>query len=327
MTGPDDDRVRIYAAERNGRPVAALVAREREAAGRLRTHMLLSPGQGVYAASYGPLLDAEYGAAGLRDIAAAVARASPAFDLLRLDAVDRTSPDFALLISAFRASGMLVQSFFNFDSRFEALIGTTFEQYLAQRPAPLRLEVERCLRQSAQDGGPGFELIAGGPGLASALVDYALTDLQSTTMPEMYPEATLELARVAAARGVLRLGLIYVDGEPAASQIWFVGAGKATLWRLRSAERFARHSVDVALMAEMLRHLIEADGVKEIEFAREFGDCREAWLADVRRRKGIVVFNPRSAKGLASGVWHIGGHAGKSAARRVRAAWRAARGR
>jgi Acetyltransferase (GNAT) domain len=318
MTGPGDDRLRIYAAERDGRPVAALVARERGGAGRLRAHMLLSPSQGANAAVYGPLLDGEFGAPGLGEIAGVIAREKPAIDVLRFDGLDRGSAEFAALLAACRRAGLVVQRFFNFYNRFEAVSGITLAQYLARRPPSMRDVVGRHLQQSGLAGEVRFALVTGGTGLSAALIDYALVDLQSGMALEPYPDFTLELIRVAAERGVLRLGLLYVDDEPAAAHIWLVSGGNAVLWRPRYAERFARQEIDVALMVPMLRHLFEVDRIDEIEFARDIGDHGGEWVAGLRERVGLVIFNPRTVKGALAAVRHIGGHAAKAAARRAR---------
>jgi len=316
LTGPAEDRVRIYAAERGGRTIAALIARERRAAGRLRTHMLLGPSQGSNAAAYGPLLDGDCAAAGLREIGKTIARER--IEVLRFDGLDRSSADFAALLAAFRGAGLLVQRFFNFYSRFETVRGVTIEQYLARRAPPMRDLLGRHLRRPAPPEGMRFELLTGGDGLARSLIDYALIDLQSGAVLEPYPEFTLELARVAAECGVLRLGLLYVDDEPAAAQLWLVSGGRATLWRPRHAERFAEREVDIVLLAEMLRQLLQRDTVGEIEFARDVGDYGGEWLDGLRERVGLVVFNPRTVRGLLAAARHIGGHVAMAVARRVK---------
>jgi Acetyltransferase (GNAT) domain len=318
MTGPGEDRIRLYAALHAGRIVAALIARERQAAGKLRAHMLLSPSQGENAAIYGPLLDGELGPVGLDAIARTIARERPRFDVLRFDGLDRASAEFALLNGAFRRAGMAVQRFFNFHTWVETVAGLTAAQYLAARPAQMREAVGRHLRPAVADADTRFELVRGGAGLSAALIDYALVDLQSGTALETYPDFTLELVRIAAAAGVLRLGLLYVEDEPAAAQIWLVSGGKATLWRPRYAERFARRAVDVALMAAMLRDLLDVERVAEIEFARDVADHGGGWLTGRRERVGLLVFNPRTLRGSLAAVRHIGGHVAKAAARRIR---------
>jgi hypothetical protein len=320
------DMPRLYVAEQGDRPVAALFASEREKAGRLKAHMLLGAGQGLYSATYRPLLDPEHGPAGLLEITAALAHASPAFDVLRFSGLDPGAPDYAALLGAFRASRMIVQRFANFQNWSEDVHNVAFEQYLAQRPAHIRAIAERGCLGLPEVNGPRFELVSDAAGLAAPLIDYALVDLQSAAPPEVHPDCIPELARAAAKVGVLRLGFLYIDDQPAAAQIWIVSGGKATQWRQRYAQRFTGLPIQVALTLAMLRQFFESDRIDIIEFSRDSVGTAPDWLADCEERGGIIVVNPLTAKGLLAAGRHFGGHWAMEAMRRARAVARRAAG-
>jgi hypothetical protein len=314
---PAGDVLRLYVAEQRDQPVAALFASERREAGRLKAHMLLGAGQGLYSTTYRPLLDDEHGAAGLREITTVLADASPPFDVLRFGGLDPRAPDCAALLTAFRASGMIVQRFANFENWSEDVRGLTFAQYVARRPAHIGAVAERgCLGLPVTS--LRFELASAGVSLAAPLIDYALVDLQSTTPPEAHPDCIPETARAAAGLGMLRLGLLYIDDEPAAAQIWIVGGGKATQWRQRHAGRFAGLPIQIALTLAVLRRLFEIDRIGNIEFSRDSSDVAPDWLDGCEERAGIIVINPRTAKGLLAAGRHIGVHWAMTAARRAR---------
>ena len=305
--GPDTDKPRIYAATRGERPVAALVAREREAAGKLKTHMLLGPSRGAYASLFAPVLDASDGAAGLRAIVAAIARANPPFHVLRFDCLDPLAPEFAALAAAFRSARMPAQAFFNFHNYYDEVAGVPIDEYLARRPDDLRHAIQRARMRLARGNRARFELIAGGPDLEAALVDYALVDVQSWKDPEFYPDCTALLAREAARAGALRLGLLSIEGEPAAAQIWLVASGRATIWRHHYAEKFARFSPGTVLTFEMFRHALAAGNLREIDFGPGEDKFKQSWLGRTRERSGLIAFNPHTAKGLAAAARHFAG--------------------
>jgi hypothetical protein len=305
--GPRGDQPRIYAAEIEGRPIAVLIVRKREAAGRLKTHMLLSPSNGPYAAVSGPLLDAELGPAGLRAIAAEIARASPPFDVLRFDCLDRQSPEFAALAASFRRAPMLVRSFENFVNYYADVQGLVVEQLLAQRSRVMRDFIQHAERGFAESRRGRFDLITGGPGLKSALVDYALVDVQSWQAEEVYPDCTLETLNVAADAGVLRLGLFYIDDEPAAAQIWITSGGHATIWRTRYAMKFSTLGIVPALSLAMFRHALETDHVSDIDTGPGDDKIMQMWFDQERERGGLLIFNPRTMKGWVATVGHLVG--------------------
>ncbi|HUK10386.1 MAG TPA: GNAT family N-acetyltransferase [Stellaceae bacterium] len=317
-SGPRTDQPRIYAAECRGRPAAVLVARVRQAAGKLKSHMLLGPSHGLYAMAYTPRLDPETGAAGLRAIAAEIARrASPPLDMLRFDSLDPTPPEFAAFTAAWRAAGMLVQRFRQLDRFYADVEGLTLETYLARFPVPLQASFARLQRRWAHSGRGRFEMVTGGSELKSALIDYALVDLQSRADAEPYPLCVAEVAQAAAHAGALRLGTYRVDDTPAAAQIWIVSGGTATLWRSHHTRKFAPLAVGLALTQEMLRHILAVDRVREIDFGIDNASrCRP--FIEGHERVGLLAFNPRTPRGWLGAARHIGGHAALSTARILR---------
>jgi hypothetical protein len=305
--GPKTDQVRIYAAEAEGRPIAVLVVRKREAAGRLKTHMLLSPSNGPYATISGPLLDGERGPEGLRAIAAAIGRTKPSFDVLRFDCLDRRSREFEALGAAFRGSVMLVRPFENFTDHYVDVQGQEIEHLLAQRSRVMRDYVHHTLRDLADSRRGRFELFTGGPAFKSVLVDYALVDVQSWQDQEIYPNCTIGMIEAAAGIGALRLGLFYVDDEPAAAQIWIVCGARATIWRTRYAKKFATLGTVPALTFEMFRHALEVDHVAEINSGAGDDKIMQMWFERTRQRGGLLVFNPRTLKGWVAAAGHMVG--------------------
>jgi CelD/BcsL family acetyltransferase involved in cellulose biosynthesis len=316
--GRPGDEPRIYVAAWSERPVAVLVVRERRAAGRLKTRMLLGPSHWIYAQIYEPILDAELGEAGLRHIAATIARQSPRIDVLRFDGLPEGSPAYAALTTAFRKAGMIEQPFFNFSNWHEDVAGLTVDRYLGRRSRQTRTLVQRTERRFARSGRGRFEVFTGGPEFNSALIDYALVELQSRKGQESYPGSVPAILSAAAAVGAARLGLYYVDELPAAAQAWIVCDGHATLLRRHFNKAFGKLSVGTALTVEMLRHMLARDNLSEIDFGAGGDAYTQKWASSQRVRGGLLVFNSRTPKGLIAALRHIGGHAALTLARRLR---------
>jgi len=268
--------------------------------------MLLGPSHGMYTTVFAPVIDSGNGAKGLAEIAQEIARASPPFDVLRFDSVDPDAPATAALIAGFHGAGLLVQPFFNFRNWCEDVEGLTIEDFLAQRSKQTRYFIGRHVRRLERSGRGRFELVTGGSRLEPALLAYAKVDQQSWKKPEPFSDCIPEVARAAAADGVLRLGLYYVDDEPAAAQLWIVSGGRATIMRLHYVEKFAKLSVGTALTFEMMRHALEIDCIRELDFGRGDDDYKKKWVSQCRGRYGILVFNRQTPKGAALAAWHFG---------------------
>ncbi|MFZ0695005.1 MAG: GNAT family N-acetyltransferase [Alphaproteobacteria bacterium] len=305
---PDGDEPRIYVAEREGRPIATLIARERWRAGTFRTHMLLSVSHIMYTWDYGPILDAGEGLAGLSEIVDAIAAASPAFDVLRFDSMDPYSPGFTAMVAGFRSQGFLVQPFKNFGNWFDNVEGQSSDAYLANRSSQTRYAIGRRIRSLARSGRGRYELVTGGPKLEQAVADYERVAVQSWKDEEPCPGCVPAVVHMAAKAGALRLGIYYIDNEPAAAQIWIVHGGRATIFRLSYAEKFGKLSVATALTWEIMRHVLDFDKPREIDFARGDDEYKKKWLPQRREKWGMLVFNPHTAKGLVIAAKNLIGH-------------------
>ncbi|MGB8274090.1 MAG: GNAT family N-acetyltransferase, partial [Alphaproteobacteria bacterium] len=306
-------------ADKGGRPAAVLVMRARaRPQGRLGARMLRSCTEMMYSSIYEPILDPQDGIGGLREIVAAIAAEKPAFDVVRLDNLDHDNPLFETLRTDLREAGFTVQPFFNFGSWYEDITGPTLDDYLARRSSQTRYLIGRHVRKLARSGRGRFALVTGGADLESAIADYERVYAHSWKMPDPFPRCMPAIARAAARAGALRLGLLYVDGEPAAAQIWIVGGGCATILRLGYDEKFRKLAVATVLTHELMRHVIEVDKAHEVDIARGDEPYKKKLLGQRRERWGIMAFNRRTAKGLLAAARHLGAHAAAAIMRKIR---------
>jgi CelD/BcsL family acetyltransferase involved in cellulose biosynthesis len=129
-----------------------------------------------------------------------------------------------------------------------------------------------------------------------------------------YQRAIMQVAAQAAA---LRLALLYIDDAPAAAQCWIVSGGVAHLHRLAYDERFRELSPGTVLSWHVIRHVLDVDHVRELDFGVGDDAYKAEWVSGRRERWGILAFNPRTWGGLKAAAVNIGGHAAKSVTRVV----------
>jgi CelD/BcsL family acetyltransferase involved in cellulose biosynthesis len=122
------------------------------------------------------------------------------------------------------------------------------------------------------------------------------------------------LARRCAEQGWLRLGIAYLDGEPAAAQLWIVADGTASIFKVAYDQRFAKESVGTLLTSLLMEHVMERDKVSVVDYLTGDDGYKKDWMSQRRERWGIVAFNPRTLLGLLCAARHFGGRA----ARRLR---------
>ncbi|MHA1113154.1 MAG: GNAT family N-acetyltransferase [Alphaproteobacteria bacterium] len=297
------ETLRLYGVENDGRAEALLVARTGGSGGPL-TPRTLAGFTNAYTILFAPLVrdEAAPGPA-LAALAEALAAERPAWDLVHLDGLDRDEPLFAALADAFRRAGFLVHAYFHFGNAYQS-VSDGYDAYIRSLPGQTRSNIKRGGKRLAKDHEARLEIVTDVGGLSRAFAAYDAIYAASWKEPEPFPDFTPGLAHACAEAGSLRLGLLHVDGWPAAAQLWIVAAGKATIYKLAYDEEFKRFSVGTILTDHVLRHVIEADQVREIDFGRGDDPYKSSWLAERRERWGLMAFNPRTPRGLLAAARH-----------------------
>lgn len=303
------------------RPLAALVLWRRQ-----RRYGLLEPTtveglSNYYTAYFGPVLArGEKDVSGLAEGFARAFRArAMSWDVLDLRPLDPETPFVVALIAALRSVGVVVQTYFCFGNWYLNVAGRSYAEYLRGLPSVLRKNIPYMARKLERTVRSRMVFVTSEDGLATALDDYERVYRASwRDTPEPYPEFIRGLATTAAEQGWLRLGILYVEEEPAAAQLWITHAGVASIYKICYDERFGKLSVGTILTARMMEHALDVDKVKEVDYLSGDDDYKSQWMSDRRERWGLMAFNPRSVHGILRVVRHVGGRFMRDRLRRLR---------
>jgi hypothetical protein len=292
----DGEEALFLVAGDSDRPRAMLALRRRAGGG-------LDGLSGPYTCLFAPLLAPGMAADEIQGLGAALApwlRAAPA----RFDALAGGAAWLVPFLAGLRAGGLRALRFDHFGNWHEAVGGRDWAAYLADRPGPLR---ETIRRRTRGDGGTEFATVAGGAGLDGAIAEYEEVYARSWKEPEPFPRFNARLMREAAAGGALRLGLLRREGRAIAAQIWLLQGGTATVVKLAHDEAFKALSPGTVLTARMTRHLIEADGISELDYGRGDDAYKRLWTGARRQRIGVVLVSPFRPAGAAAMLRHGAG--------------------
>jgi hypothetical protein len=241
-------------------------------------------------------------AVGLAAILAEVQSERPAWQDLLLCALDPAAPAYAAAVRALRRAGFLVECVFQFGTWYEETEGLDFARYLAARPPELRNTWRRKRRRLERGHRLRSELVSSIGAVEQAIADYQAIYAQTWKPPEAYPGLVPALIRRAAELGALRLGLYYIDGEPAAAQLWTVWRGVAVIHKLAHDRRFDDLSLGTLLTMEMIERSLAEDRPREITLGLGDDPYKKLWLPRRRERWGIRASNTRSLRGLGYGI-------------------------
>jgi hypothetical protein len=242
--------------------------------------------------------------AGLDAILAEILAERPRWDCLSLAELDPRQPSYRTAVKALRGAGLLVECRFHSGTWYEDTQALSFADYLAARPSELRNTWRRKRRRVERGGRLAKAFFANTTGISQAIIDYQTIYASSWKPPEDFPQLIPALIRLAAEFGALRLGIYYIDGEPAAAQFWILWHGRAIIYKLAHDKRFDDLSLGTLLTMEMIERILRDDRPREITLGRGDDAYKRLWLPKRRERWGITAANPSTGRGLSLGLKH-----------------------
>ena len=243
-----------------------------------------------------------------RALAAAIKHDRPACDIVDLHPLDVDSPFFSNMRSALSKEGFIVDTYSCFGNWYLQVGGRSFDEYFTSLPSQLRNTIKRKRRRLKDTGSAKLTVFTEANEALTAAIDaYLQVYLRSWKVPEPFPEFIPSLCRIAAREGWLRLGLLSIDDQPIAAQIWFVKNGQALIYKLAYDERFADMSGGTLVSAALMQHVIDIDKVAEVDYLTGDDAYKRDWMSHRRERRGIVAFNSGTAAGWTSAIRHGAG--------------------
>ena len=228
--------------------------------------------------------------------------------VIHLSPLDTDSPWYTALQGTLPAAGYRVDSYFCFGNWYLPVVWPDFSAYYATLPSALRHSIERGQRRLGKQG--DWSLLIhqnAGEAMDAAIAHFVQVYNASWKSPEPHPDFIPGLARMAAAHGWLRLGVLSVKGAPAAAQLWLVKDGKASIYKLAYAKGYERFSVGSVLTHAMMQHALDVDQVGEVDYLTGDDAYKRDWMTHRRERRGIVGFNLRTLSGLGGALRHWAG--------------------
>ncbi len=258
-----------------------------------------------YSGLFGPVASELQLAATDWDGVARQLRRTPGSAVLQMQPLDADSTWLPRLEVGLRRAGYWTDRYFCFGNWYQPVEPGRFDEYWAVRPSALRNTVARARKRLDRQGDWRLDIVIGNQtGLEAAIESYVSVYNRSWKKPEPNPAFMPGLIRLAAQQGWLRLGLVHVAGEPVAAQLWLVARGKANIFKLAYAQGFEKLSAGSVLSAELMRHVIDVDGVREVDFLSGDDPYKADWMDHRRERIGLVAFDKRHWRGWLAAARH-----------------------
>ena len=202
------------------------------------------------------------------------------------------------------------------DNVYQAGI-SDYASYYQQRPSQLRNTIKRREKKLTKAHQYRTEIITELSGFSAAFAAYKTVYQQSWKGDEFSFDFIEQVCLAALAENKLRLGLLFVDDEPAAAQLWFLQTGDdsvllqkkspttASIFKLAYTPKYQQYSVGSILSLALSEHVISQDKVTAIEFGMGSESYKKDWLSENRTRQSYQIFNPDSIYGKLAIIRHI----------------------
>ncbi len=226
----------------------------------------------------------------------------PKWEMIEFAAMDAKARSFAGLQRALSGAGYVVRSYPHFMGFFETTAAQDYAAYIAARPQSERKQIknyERKERKLQNRDDFRCELFTSEEGLDQALKDYAKVLEASWKEPDVHPDFLPACIRAAAQAGALRLFILYLGDQPAATQLVFFAGRRAIFYRTAYDPAFARDSVGAIVKLRMVQHLLDEDGgLDEMDYGRDRESFKKIWASQEHTRCGLLAFDCTTLGGL-----------------------------
>jgi len=235
----------------------------------------------------------------------AITVSRPRWDLVDLAPLQQDGCDLTALRSAFTSAGWRTQDYFRFGNWYLPADGLRFDEYWSTRNSKLRNTVRRKRKRFEATVGARIEIIQGGARLEAGIDAFQRVYAHSWKRAEPYPNFIPGLIRTCAHEKWLRLGVAWIGEKPIAAQLWIVCGGIAAIYKLAYDNEFKAYSAGALLSVELMEHVIDIDGVREVDYLTGDDPYKRDWMTHRRERWGLLAINSRTVWGRALIVRHL----------------------
>lgn len=181
-----------------------------------------------------------------------------------------------------------------------------YQAYYQQRPSQLRNTIKRREKKLKKAHNYRIEIITELADFSAAFNAYKLIYQQSWKNDEFSYNFIEQVCKSALAENKLRFGLLWVNEEPAAAQLWFLQSTNvddntsmktASIFKLAYSPKYQEFSVGSLLSLALSEQVITKDKVTSIEFGMGSERYKQDWLTSKRTRQVLQVFNHQTIYG------------------------------
>lgn len=182
---------------------------------------------------------------------------------------------------------------------------TDFDSYYDKRPSQLKNTIKRKEKKLSKEHSFFIKMVTSKEEFDCYFADYQRIYELSWKGEETSFEFIKKVCEQAIEENKLRMGILFVNEQAVAAQLWFLQQGTASIFKLAYDPAYKAYSVGSILSMAMSKYVIETDKINSIEFGMGSEAYKKDWMDKKRQRVTMQVFNERSFLGILLAVRHI----------------------
>lgn len=202
-------------------------------------------------------------------------------------------PKQAITLKSLQATTPVSVLIYNFSANFSSEF-RTFEHYWSNRPSFLRNTHKRKLKALSGQ----FKIEIHSKLTDEVKKDYWQIYAQSWKLPEPSKEFINWLMQWADANNRLRLGILKINDQAAAFQLWLLESDTAYIFKLAQDKSKDNFSPGTILMEHMIRNLALQDKICRIDFLLGTDNFKNIWMEEHVEVTGAEIINKTTISGF-----------------------------
>lgn len=292
---------RLLALRRGGHTLAVLPANVDDQSQSLGC--MVGALSNVHTALYALVHTAHLSGPDLIPLIARLLQEAPKGSVLRFEPLDPHSPSFQILESALRGAGLLVQRY-PCRGNWCLPVSGNWERHRQNWPVGTQDLLEKMNQQLAS-AGARTEVAVGEAASGPALQAFDALFNRAQKPTDQAPGFMASLARLAARRGWLRLGLVWLDERPIAAQLCVVADGRASIFEPATDGQFGDPRWSIVLTAALVRHAIEVDRVLDVEYVLGDAPIGHEWMTHRHQQCGLTARRVNSLSSVIAAAGNV----------------------
>lgn len=193
-----------------------------------------------------------------------------------------------------------------YENWYQPTRGISFKHYYMSRPSRVRNTITRKSRKLRKQWQIEIRIFPSNEHtLEAGLSDYQTVYSRSWKQQEKFPEFIPELARTCNRLGILLIGVLYLDGQAAATQFWITTKPRAYIYKLAYAEEYAASSPGSILSEALFESVMEQCQPDEIDYGIGSESYKKDWMDEQRTLISCCGYNTRTFRGAALSVFEM----------------------